>query len=502
MNFPIAKLINLNFRSRLAQIDNFRAYPVQVQHKQLKKLLEQASDTLFAREHGLKADSSVEQFKARVPVRSYEDFSNYIDLARQGKSDILWKGKTEWFAKSSGTTSSRSKFIPVTKNGLSNMHQKGPYDLMTFYCNNFPNNRVLNGHTLTLGGSNTLDSLGSGARSGDLSSILIETAPWWTSFRRQPDTKTALIPDFNTKVEAICKNTTNLDVTSFAGVPSWNLVMLNRVLEYKNAKNLLEIWPNLELFMHGGMNFNPYRKHYEDLIPSSQMRYVETYNASEGFFGIQDDPLRSDMLLMLDYDMYYEFLPMDSLEDHSKIVPLEGVELGRNYAIIITNSCGLWRYMIGDTVEFTSISPYRIKITGRTKLFINAFGEELIIENAEQAMRKACEVSGAQVFEYTAAPIYMKGDSNGSHQWVIEFSHEPCDMDLFISTLDLTLQDINSDYAAKRENNTTLLCPTVTSVKKGLFMRWMLSQGKSGGQNKVPRLFNSRKYVDQLLEMA
>lgn len=502
MNIPIAKIVNIHSRSRLDEIDEFRREPIEVQQRQFRRLMETVSQTIFGSDHGLSEDTTQQEFRAKVPVRSYEDFEHYIDMARSGTSDVLWSGTCDWFAKSSGTTSSSSKFVPVTEDGLENMHLRGPRDVLAIHCDNFPENRALHGYTLTLGGSNALDTMGSGARSGDLSSILIENAPWWAQLRRQPDTKTALMSDFDAKVEAICENVTDLNVTSFAGVPSWNMVMLNRVLEYKGAKNLLEVWPNLELFIHGGMNFNPYREQYEQLIPSPDMHYIETYNASEGFFAIQDNPSRGDMLLMLDYDMYYEFLPTDSIDDYSKTVPLEGVEMGRNYAIIISNSCGLWRYMMGDTVEFTSIAPYRIKITGRTKLFINAFGEELIIDNAESAMHSACEAAEAQVFEYTAAPIYMKGDSKGSHQWVVEFSREPADSELFLETLDQKLQEINSDYAAKRKGDTTLLLPTLTIVPSGTFMRWMVSQGKSGGQNKVPRLFNTRKYVDQLLEIA
>ncbi|MFI3266127.1 MAG: GH3 auxin-responsive promoter family protein [Rikenellaceae bacterium] len=498
----LAQLVRLNSILRLKQIDEFRRYPAQIQKEQFEKLMEVASKTCFGKDHGLSETTRAQQFRNQVPIRSYEDLTPYIDKARAGESNILWKGKTDWFAKSSGTTSSRSKFVPVTADGLDTMHIQGPKDVMAIHYNNFPENSSLDGCTLTLGGSNNLDDMGSGARSGDLSSILIEEAPWWTALKRQPDTKTALIADFDTKVEAICKKVTKINVTSFAGVPSWNMVMMQRILEYTGASNLLEVWPNMELFIHGGMNFNPYREQYKQLIPSSNMHYIETYNASEGFFAIQDDPNRTDMLLMLDYDMYYEFLPMDSFSDHSSVVPLEGVELGRNYAIIISNSCGLWRYMIGDTVEFTSTFPYRIRITGRTKLFINAFGEEIIIDNAEEAMHKACQVTDSQILEYTGAPIYMQGDTNGSHQWLVEFSRPPKDVALFRTTLDLTLQEINSDYAAKRNNDTTLLMPTLSIAPSGTFMKWLASQGKSGGQNKVPRLYNSRKYIDALLAIA
>jgi hypothetical protein len=354
--------------------------------------------------------------------------------------------------------------------------------------------------TLTLGGSRRIEREGEHALTGDLSAILIENIPAVANLWRVPGTKTALIADFEEKVEKICVECANRDVRSLAGVPSWNLVMLRRMLEYTGAKNLLEVWPRLELFIHGGVNFNPYREVYRELIPSSGMRYMETYNASEGFFGIADD-FGDDMLLMLDYGLFYEFLPVADLADPSKAVPLNGVRTGVNYAMIISSSGGLWRYLIGDTVVFTSVSPYRIRVSGRTKHYINAFGEEIIVDNAEKAMRAACDATGAEVTEYTAAPVYMDLANKGRHQWVIEFGREPDSLDLFADALDRALQGVNSDYEAKRFKDSTLYPPLVTPVPSGTFLRWMDEQGKSGGQNKVPRLANNRKYIDEILTL-
>jgi hypothetical protein len=424
----------------------------------------------------------------------------YIDRARMGEKNVLWPGETRWFAKSSGTTDAKSKYIPVTRQSLWQCHLKGPQDCIAFNVTKYPDTRVYGGKTLTLGGSRRIEREGENALTGDLSAILIENTPSAANLWRVPETKTALIPDFEEKVERICAECARKDVRSLAGVPSWNLVMLRRMLEYTGAKNLLEIWPNLELFVHGGVNFSPYKEVYHELIPSSGMHYMETYNASEGFFGIADD-FGDDMLLMLDYGMFYEFLPVADLNDPSKAVPLEEVRTGVNYAVIISSSGGLWRYLIGDTVVFTSVSPYRIRISGRTKHYINAFGEEIIVDNAEKAIRAACDATGAEVTEYTAAPVYMDLENKGMHQWVIEFSRLPDDPTAFARALDQTLMDVNSDYEAKRFKDSTLYPPVITPVPQGTFMRWMEERGKTGGQNKVPRLANDRKYVDEIFNL-
>ncbi len=483
-------------------MERFRRWPAEVQREQLRRLVGKGAVTAFGREHGLGGVKSLEEFQARVPVRDYEEFFPYIERARGGERGVLWPGETRWFARSSGTTGSKSKYIPVTADSLADCHLRGPKDCIAFNVERYPETGVWGGKTLTLGGSRRIEREGENAMTGDLSAILIENAPPLARAWRVPRKKTALMADFEQKVERICAECARQDVRSLAGVPSWNLVMLRRVMEYAGAANLLEVWPRLELFIHGGVNFAPYRDVYRQLIPSEVMHYMETYNASEGFFGVADD-FGEDMLLMLDYGLFYEFLPVGQLDDPTRAVPLEGVREGVNYAIIITSSGGLWRYLIGDTVVFTSTSPYRIRISGRTRQYINAFGEEIIVDNAEQAVRVACRQTRAEVAEYTAAPVFMGLDSKGAHQWIVEFAHQPeGGADAFADALDKALQDVNSDYEAKRWHNTTLMPPVVTIVPPGTFLRWMEGRGKTGGQNKVPRLANDRQYVEDILSIT
>lgn len=498
----IAKLLNVVFKNRNNEIDRFMRNPIEVQNEQFKWLLSNGVQTRFGLEKALTKDSSLGEFQRMVQIQDYNTYQPYVDQIRAGEQNVLWPSKVKWLAKSSGTTDSKSKYIPVTKEALERMHLQGPKDVMLLYLATHPQTSVLSGRTLTLGGSRKIELEGSDILSGDLSAILIENTPLWASFLRAPSVQTALIANFDQKVEQIYKETKDQNITSFAGVPSWNLVMMNRILEMSGKSNLLELWPNLELFIHGGMNFNPYREQFKGIIPSDNMHYMETYNASEGFFAIGDQEQRDDMLLMLDYGIFYEFQPMNSLNDPTTVVPLEGVECGVNYAMIITSCNGLWRYMIGDTVVFTSTSPYRIKISGRTKHYVNAFGEELIVDNAEQAIRAACDATGAEVREFSAAPIYMEGRNKGSHQWVIEFVKNPNDITTFASVLDDKLQSINSDYEAKRTKNTTLLAPTITPLKEGTFNKWMVSRNKIGGQNKVQRLSNDRTIIEELIQIG
>ncbi len=498
----LTHIVNLLFSPRRRAIDRFRAHPLEVQEEQLKYLLKTASATRFGQAHGFADIHNAESFRQRVELHDYESFAGFIDRSRKGESDVLWPGRVNWFAKSSGTTDAKSKYIPVTRNGLTHCHMRGPIDVAALYASLHPDSKVFGGKTLTLGGSRRIEREGEHALTGDLSAILIENTPAWASSRRIPSVETALIPDFEEKVRRIAEECASQHVTSFAGVPSWNLVMLRHLLEYSGKNNILEIWPDLELFIHGGVSFRPYREIYRQLIPSSEMNYMETYNASEGFFAIGDEPGRDDMLLMLDYHTYYEFLPLQSLHDPSKAIPLEGVRTGVQYALVISNSNGLWRYQIGDTVEFTSLTPYRIRITGRTKHYINAFGEELIVDNAERAMRAACDATGAEISEYTAAPIYMEANSKGAHEWIVEFSRKPESIEAFRDALDRNLQSLNSDYEAKRYKETTLQPPRITQVPSGTFLRWMEQQGKTGGQNKIPRLANDRRYADSILELT
>ena len=498
----LSRLMSLVFTKRKDQIEYFRKHPRQTQKKQFRRLIERGILTSFGIDHGFEKIKTYSDFQRQVPVQDYDSLKPYINRARAGEDSVLWPGKLKWFAKSSGTTNDTSKFIPVTQDGLNDCHMRGPKDVMTIVLHLFPDTKAYDGKLLTLGGSHKLDPLGTYAQSGDLSSILIENTPVWALTKRVPKPETALMADFEEKVRKICEETKDKNVTSFAGVPSWNLVMMNKILEITGKNNLLEIWPDLSYFIHGGMSFEPYREQYEKLIPSPDMRYMETYNASEGFFAIQDEPADKGMLLMLDYGMFYEFLPTVHLDDPGKAIPLSQVKKGVNYALIISNSNGLWRYMIGDTIEFTSIKPYKIRITGRTKLYINAFGEEIIIDNAEKAMNAACKATGATLQDYTAGPIYMSGRGKGAHEWLIEFSREPDSLEAFTETLDKTLQELNSDYQAKRFKDTTLYAPVVRSLPQGSFYKWMESRGKVGGQNKVPRLSNERKFIEALLEVA
>jgi hypothetical protein len=494
------QMVSFFFSSREREIDRFRRFPAEVQQAQFDKLIAAGRQTLFGRRHGFDTILNVDDFRRQVPVSDYETIKEWINRSRTGEKAVLWPSDIRWYARSSGTTGDQSKYIPVSDDGLSQCHLQGPKDVLGMVAGLYPDSDFLDGKTLTLGGSHRFDPLGGGAQSGDLSAILIENTPAWAAWKRLPKRETALTADFEEKILKICEETVDKKVTAFAGVPSWNLVMVNKILQYTGKSNLSEVWPDLELFIHGGMSFEPYREQYRQLIPSPRMKYVETYNASEGFFGIQDDPGSAAMLLMLDYGVFYEFIPAARADDVSLAVPLEGVRLGENYAVVISTNSGLWRYRIGDTIEFTSLNPFKFRFTGRTKLFINAFGEEIIIDNAEAAMREACLVTGARVTDYTAAPVYMTANEKGAHQWLIEFSTPPADPALFAETLDRKLQEVNSDYQAKRHKDATLHAPVIVPLRCGAFYDWMAERGKLGGQNKVPRLANDRKYADQLLK--
>ena len=414
---------------------------------------------------------------------------------------MLWPGRVRWYAKSSGTTNDKSKFIPVSKDGLKDTHYAGGRDAVTWYLANNPESRIFDGKALILGGSHAPNYNVKGSLVGDLSAILIENINPLVNLVRVPRKQTALLSDFEIKRDRIAREAIKENVTNLSGVPSWMLSVMNRVLEITGKENLAEVWPNLEMFFHGGVAFTPYREQYKRLVPSDKMHYMETYNASEGFFGIQNDPSDLSMSLMLDYGVFYEFIPMDEIESaNPKVLPLWGVETGKNYAIIISTSSGLWRYMIGDTVRFTSTNPYKFVITGRTKFFINAFGEELIVDNAEVGLAEACRRTGAQVLEYTAAPVFMDGDGKCRHQWLVEFAKEPEDLKMFANVLDETLQQINSDYEAKRYKDITLQPLELVVARKGLFHDWLASKGKLGGQHKVPRLSNNRNHIEEMLQ--
>ena len=496
----ITSIIRPVFAQRRKALDNYRTQAEQLQMQVLKRLTSKAENTEWGREHGFASLSTYEDFAASSPVNTYEDLKQAIDRMRQGERDILWPGQVRWYAKSSGTTNDKSKFIPVSKDGLKDTHYAGGRDAVTWYLGNNPHSRIFDGKALILGGSHAPNYNLKNSLVGDLSAILIENINPLVNLVRVPKKETALLADFELKRDRIAHEAIRENVTNLSGVPSWMLSVMNRVLEITGKDNLSEVWPNLEMFFHGGVAFTPYREQYKKLIPSANMHYMETYNASEGFFGIQDDPSDLSMSLMLDYGVFYEFIPMDEIENPNPHVhPLWGVETGKNYAMLISTSSGLWRYMIGDTVRFTSTNPYKFVITGRTKFFINAFGEELIVDNAEAGLAEACKRTGAQVLEYTAAPVFMDGDGKCRHQWLIEFAQEPEDVTMFAQILDETLQHVNSDYEAKRYKDITLQSLELVVARRGLFHEWLASKGKLGGQHKVPRLSNNRVHIEEML---
>ena len=493
----LTQIVGKVFVPRQHALERYQQEGEALQRAVLNHLIQSAKDTEYGRNHAFAAVKGYDDFISQVPVNTYEELKGDIDRMRQGETDILWPGRVKWYAKSSGTTNDKSKFIPVSNEGLQKIHYAGGRDSVAIYLRNNPQSRMFDGKGLILGGShapnyNLKDSLVC-----DLSAILIENINPLVNLVRVPKKQTALLSDFEVKRERIAREAMNKNVTNISGVPSWMLSVLTCMMEMTGKKHLEEVWPNIEVFFHGGVAFTPYRKQYEQLITSPRMHYMETYNVSEGFFGIQDDPADKSMLLMLDYGVFYEFIPMDGGDP----VPLWGVETGRNYAMVISTSCGLWRYEIGDTVQFTSTNPYKFIISGRTKHFINAFGEELIVDNAEQGLAYACEQTGAEVMEYTAAPVFMDANAKCRHQWLIEFSKRPQDMQLFADMLDKRLQEINSDYEAKRYKDITLQHLEIIEARPNLFNDWLKLRGKLGGQHKVPRLSNSRDSIDQLLKL-
>jgi hypothetical protein len=497
----VNSIINWINYKRIYEIDLYREHAREIQQEVLFNLLNSAKNTEWGEKYDYSNTRSWDCYKEKVPITRYETIEPLINRMIHGDRNVLWPGIMKWFAKSSGTTNAKSKFIPVSKESLDYCHFRGGKDVLAIYYRNYSDASLLSGKSLTLGGSHQLTNLSNKAYYGDLSAIMIENLPFWTDFHRTPPTEIALIPEFEEKIAQITRTSIHENVTSLAGVPSWFLVLLRYILDYTGKTNIVEVWPNLELFIHGGVSFNPYREQYKRIIPLEKMHYMETYNASEGFFAIQDDPASADMLLMLDYGVFYEFIPACHAEDENpEAIPLWEVETGVNYAIVISTNGGLWRYMIGDTVQFTSKNPFKIRITGRIKHFINAFGEEVIIDNAERAIREACLATGAIISDYTAGPIYMsENQAKGAHQWLIEFYTLPDNMDNFTTILDHELQELNSDYEAKRHKNATLEMPHVVPVANGTFMQWMRERGKVGGQNKVPRLSNTRENLDELL---
>jgi hypothetical protein len=489
-------------KKRMHQIELFMKYPEEVQDEWFACLINDSINTQWGKKYDYRTIENINQFKERIPVQNYDTLKPYINQMLNGEQNVLWPSEIKWFAKSSGTTSDRSKFIPVSEESLEDCHFRGGKDMLAIYCNNMPDAKMFTGKSLVLGGSHQINQLSPDSFYGDLSAVIIKNLPFWAELLRTPNMAIALMDNYEDKIEQMARATIEVNVTNIAGVPTWTIVLAKRILEITGKKNLLEVWPNLELYVHGAVNFEPYREQFKRLMPSDEMYYLETYNASEGFFGIQDQKDSNDLLLMLDYGIYYEFIPMEEIDrEFPDTVSLGEVELDKNYAMVISTNAGLWRYMIGDTVKFTSKYPYRLKITGRTKHFINAFGEEVIIDNAEKALSKACIETGALIKDYTACPIYFDKDEPGAHEWIIEFEKQPKEFERFIDILDNTLREVNSDYDAKRFKDMALKRPKVHLAKDGLFYDWLKAKGKLGGQHKVPRLANERIYVDELLKM-
>jgi len=488
-------------KKRYHQIELFLKYPGEVQEEVLHQLLNIAKDTAIGKEYKFNEITNYNTFRERLPIVSYEEIEPRIERTRRGEQNIFWPTSIKWFAKSSGTTNAKSKFIPVSNEALEDCHYKSGKDLLCLYLNNNENSQLFTGKSLRLGGSKELYE-DNGTFFGDLSAILIDNMPFWAELSSTPSSKISLMSEWESKLKAIIKESAQENVTSLAGVPSWMLALLHEVLEDTGKEHLFEVWENLEVYFHGGVNFAPYQDQYKRILPRKSFKYYEIYNASEGFFAIQDRNDADDLLLMLDYGIFYEFIPMEIYGSDNQIaIPLWEVKKNKNYAIIITTNAGLWRYKIGDTVRFTSTNPYRIKITGRTKHHINVFGEELIIENTEEALKAVCKKTGAEIRDYTVGPIFMSGKEKGAHEWIIEFRKPPEAIDYFTEFLDNALKSLNSDYEAKRYNSITLKRPKVHIAREKLFYDWLKCKNKLGGQHKIPRLSNKREYIEELLRM-
>ena len=489
-------------KKRIHQIELFMKYPNEVQQELLHGLLSSAAKTELGKKHDFESIKNYNDFKNRLSVVEYEDIVDQIERCRKGEQNIFWNTPIKWFAKSSGTSNAKSKFIPISIDSLEDCHYKAGKDMLSIYYNNNENAQILAGKCLRLGGSSELYQ-NTDSYFGDLSAIIIDNLPFWAELGSTPSQKVSLMSEWETKMEAIIDETLGEKVTSLAGVPSWMLVLLQNVLQKTKKTNITEVWPMIEVYFHGGVSFHPYRQQFELMVKGTDLNFFEIYNASEGFFGMQDQNESNELLLMLDYGIFYEFIPMDQIdrEDESVIIPLSEVELNKNYALVITTNAGLWRYKIGDTLKFTSLSPYRIQITGRIKNHINVFGEELMIENAEVALSKAAREMNLNIVDYTAGPIFMETNVKGGHQWLIEFTHPPKDKGRFVELLDHYLKTENSDYEAKRYKDMTLSLPKLEIAKKNLFYNWMAKKNKLGGQHKVPRLSNNRDFIEELLIM-
>jgi hypothetical protein len=488
-------------RMRMWRIEAWMQHPVAAQREVLQDLVTSAQYTEFGRKYDFSSLYNVRDFKKAVPIHEYADLKPYITRIMEGEQNLLWNTPINWFAKSSGTTSDKSKFIPISNESLEDNHFRGAKDVLTLYYQFNPYSDLLTGKGLIIGGSHTVHQINDETHYGDLSAVLLQNSPFWGKWVRTPELSIALMDEWESKIEKLAQHTIHENVTSISGVPTWTMVLFRRILEITGKQTIAEVWPDLELYLHGGVSFVPYREHFEKLI-GKPINYLEMYNASEGVFAAQDSPDADGMLLFTDHGIFMEFMPLQEYgKDEPKTIGLSDVELGKNYALVISTNGGLWRYCIGDTVQFTSLNPFRIKVSGRIKHYINAFGEELIVDNTDRAIKLACEQTGAVVNDYTAAPVYFSAEGNGAHEWLIEFEKEPASIDHFSYELDIALKQCNSDYEAKRTKDIALRPPILHSIEKGSFSRWLKLKGKLGGQHKVPRLSNDRKYLDEILCM-
>lgn len=498
----ISPAISRLARLRLWKIENWMNNPFDAQYEVFKDLITAAQYTEIGRKYGFQNLYTIENFRQAIPIHEYEDLKPYIERTMQGEQNLLWNTPINWFAKSSGTTSDKSKFIPVSEESLEESHFQGAKDVITLYYDFNPDSDLLTGKGLVIGGSHQVSKLNEQTQFGDLSAVLMQNTPFWGHWLRTPELSVALLDEWETKIEKLAQSTILENVTSISGVPTWTLVLIKRILEITGKQSLKEVWPNLELYIHGGVSFTPYKEQFEKLI-GSPIYYIDLYNASEGFFAAQNNPDEEGMLLFLQHGIFYEFLPVEEYgKENPQTVELSQVEIGKNYAVVISTNGGLWRYLVGDTVQFTSLSPFKVKVSGRIKQFINAFGEEIIVDNSDKAIAIACEKTGAIVKDYTAAPIYFSEQGNGGHEWLIEFYNAPHDLGLFTYELDSALKNVNSDYEAKRHKDIALKMPLIRAMKKGIFEEWLRSKGKLGGQHKVPRLSNDRKYLDEILAIC
>lgn len=488
-------------RMRLWRIEAWKNNPLDAQREVLQDLVTSAQYTEFGRKYNFSELFNVKAFKDAVPIHEYDDLKPYIERIMQGEQNILWNTPIYWFAKSSGTTSDKSKFIPISEESLQDGHYKASKDVLSLYYQFYPESELLTGKALVLGGSHNINPLNNDAQYGDLSAVLLQNSPFWGHWLRTPDLSIALMDEWESKIEKLAENTIKENVTSISGVPTWTLVLFKRILEITGKKTMSEVWPSLELYMHGGVSFTPYKEQFQKLI-GKNINYLEMYNASEGFFAAQDIPGQDGMLLFTDHGIFMEFMPVNEYgKTKPQTVGLQDVEIGRNYALIISTNGGLWRYLVGDTIQFISLRPYRVKVSGRLKHYINAFGEEVIVDNTDKAIAVASAKTGVVVNDYTAAPVYFSDNANGAHEWLIEFEKEPENLAVFTQELDAALKAINSDYEAKRYKSIALGLPVVHSLRKGVFAEWLRCKGKLGGQHKVPRLSNERKYLEEILQV-